>query len=129
MSALRIKKGDEVKVIAGSLKGKSGKVLSTDAKAQTVTVEDIGIVKRHVKPTQINPRGGTKEIHKALPVSNVVLLVGEKVDRTRVGYTTAKDGTKVRTAKQLKNKEIKSWLLLQPLLLLLASNSSTKSST
>jgi large subunit ribosomal protein L24 len=107
MNTLRIKKGDMVKVVAGSHKGKTGKVESTNAKAQTVTVEGIGIVKRHVKPTQINPRGGTKEIHLALPVSNVVLLVGEKEQSTRVGYQTAKDGSKIRVAKHLKNKEIK----------------------
>jgi large subunit ribosomal protein L24 len=107
MNSLRIKKGDMVKVVAGSHKGKTGKVVSTDAKSQSVTIEGIGLVKRHVKPTQINPRGGTKEIHNALPVSNVVLLVGEKEQPTRVGYQTAKDGSKVRVAKQLKNKEIK----------------------
>ena len=104
---LRIKKGDMVKVIAGSHKGKTGKVESTNAAKQTVTIEGVGVVKRHVKPTQINPRGGTKEIHLGLPVSNVVLLVGEKEQPTRVGYQTAKDGSKVRVAKQLKNKEIK----------------------
>ena len=107
MSSLRIRKDDMVKVIAGRHKGKTGKVVSTDAKAQIVTVEGINVVKRHVKPTQINPRGGTKEIHLGLPVSNVVLVVGDKAEPTRVGYSTAKDGSKVRTAKQLKNKEIK----------------------
>jgi large subunit ribosomal protein L24 len=107
MNTLRIKKGDMVKVVAGSNKGKTGKVESTNAKTLTVTVEGIGIVKRHVKPTQINPRGGTKEIHLGLPVSNVVLITGEKEQPTRVGYQTAKDGKKVRVAKQLKNKEIK----------------------
>ena len=107
MSSLRIKKNDTVKVIAGRFKGKSGKVVSTDAKAQTVTVEGINVVKRHVKPTQINPRGGTKELHLGLPVSNVVLVQGDKQERSRVGYQTAKDGKKVRVAKQLKNKEVK----------------------
>jgi large subunit ribosomal protein L24 len=107
MNTLRIKKNDTVKIVAGRFKGKTGKVVSTDAKAQTVVVEGIGIVKRHVKPTQINPRGGTKEIHQGLPVSNVVLVIGEKNQPTRVGYQAAKDGSKVRVAKQLKNKEIK----------------------
>ena len=75
--ALRIRKGDLVKVIAGSHKGKTGKVVSTNAKAQTVTVEKIGVQKRHVKPTQLNPRGGTKEIHKALPLGSVALVTDD----------------------------------------------------
>ena len=107
MASMRIKKGDLVKVIAGSHKGKVAKVLSTNVTDRTVTLEKIGIVKRHVKPSQVNPRGGTKEIHLGLPVSNVALVVDEaKGTTSRVGYTAAKDGSKVRIAKRTK-KEIK----------------------
>jgi large subunit ribosomal protein L24 len=105
--ALRIKKGDLVKVTAGSHKGKTGKVVSTDARAQTVTVENIGLIKRHVKPSQINPRGGSKEIHRALPVGSVALVTDEaKGTTTRIGYKLDKDGNKVRIAKK-SGKEIK----------------------
>lgn len=104
---LRIKKGDLVKVIAGSHKGKTGKVVSTNATNQTVTVEKIGLIKRHVKPSQLNPRGGSKEIHKALPLGNVALVVDETKGKTsRVGYKLDKDGNKVRIAKST-GKEIK----------------------
>jgi large subunit ribosomal protein L24 len=105
--AIRIRKGDLVKVIAGSHKGKTGKVVTADAKNQTVTVEKIGLIKRHVKPSQLNPRGGSKEIHKALPLSNVALVADEaKGKTTRVGYKLDKDGNKVRIAKTT-GKEIK----------------------
>ncbi len=105
--ALRIKKGDLVKVITGSHKGKTGKVVTTDAKKQTVTIEKIGLIKRHVKPSQINPRGGTKEIHKGLPLGNVALVVDEaKGTTTRIGYKTDKEGKKIRIAKST-GKEIK----------------------
>lgn len=105
--ALRIKKGDLVKVIAGSHKGKTGKVVSTDARTQTVKVEKIGLIKRHVKPTQLNPRGGTKEIHKGLPLGSVALITDEtKGTTSRIGYTLGKDGSKVRIAKKT-GKEIK----------------------
>lgn len=105
--ALRIKKGDLVKVIAGSHKGKTGKVVSTNATKQTVTVEKIGLVKRHIKPSQLNPRGGTKEIHKALPLGSVALVTDEtKGTTTRVGYKLDKEGNKVRIAKKT-GKEIK----------------------
>jgi large subunit ribosomal protein L24 len=100
--ALRIRKGDLVKVIAGSHKGKTGKVVSTNAAKQTVTVEKIGLVKRHIKPSQLNPRGGTKEIHNPLP-----LVTDEtKGTTTRIGYKLDKEGNKVRIAKKT-GKEIK----------------------
>lgn len=107
MSGLRIKKGDNVKVTAGAHKGKTGKVISTNVANRTVTVEGIGIVKRHIKPNQLNPRGGTKEIHLGLPVSNVALIVDDKGATSRVAFATAKDGSKVRVARALSNKEIK----------------------
>jgi len=105
--AFRIKKGDLVKVIAGSNKGKTGKVVGTSVKENTVTIEGVNVVKRYVKPSQINPRGGSKEIHKGLPVSNIALVVDEtKGKTTRVGYKLDKDGKKVRVAKS-SGKEIK----------------------
>lgn len=105
--ALRIRKGDLVKVIAGSHKGKTGKVVSTNAAKQTVTVEKIGLVKRHIKPSQLNPRGGTKEIHNALPLGSVALVTDEtKGTTTRIGYKLDKEGNKVRIAKKT-GKEIK----------------------
>jgi large subunit ribosomal protein L24 len=105
--AFRIKKGDLVKVIAGSHKGKTGKVVATDAKSQTVKVEKIGLIKRHVKPTQLNPRGGTKEVHRGLPLGSVALVADEtKGTTTRVGYKVDKEGNKVRIAKK-SGKEIK----------------------
>mgnify|MGYP003335275553 CR=1 FL=1 len=105
--ALRIRKGDLVKVIAGGHKGKTGKVVSTNAAKQTVTVEKIGLIKRHIKPSQLNPRGGTKEIHTALPLGSVALVTDEtKGTTTRVGYKLDKEGNKVRIAKKT-GKEIK----------------------
>ena len=105
--AFRIKKGDLVKVIAGSHKGKTGKVVTTSVKDNTVTVEGINVIKRHIKPSQINPRGGSKEIHKGLPASSVALVVDEaKGTTSRIGYALDKDGKKVRVAKSTK-KEIK----------------------
>jgi len=105
--AVRIKKGDLVKVITGSHKGKTGTVLATNAAQQTVTVDKIGLIKRHIKPSQLNPRGGSKEIHRPLPLGNVALVVDEtKGKTTRVGYKFDKEGNKVRIAKS-SGKEIK----------------------
>ena len=99
MKKLRIHKGDLVKVIAGSHKGKTGKVVKTSVADQKVYVDGIGVVKRKVKPSQLNPRGGTKEIHRGLPVSNVVLVTDEaKGKTTKVAYKM-KENKKVRVAR------------------------------
>jgi large subunit ribosomal protein L24 len=105
--SMRIKKDDLVKVITGSHKGKTGKVLRTEPSKGLVYIDKIGLIKRYVKPSQLNPRGGSKEIHRGIDSSKVALVVDEtKGTTSRVGYSVAKDGTKVRVAKATK-KEIK----------------------
>lgn len=105
---MRIKKGDTVKVITGAHKGKTGKVVRTESSKQLIFIDSIGLIKRRVKPTQQSPKGGTKEIHNGFPAGKVALVVDEaKGTTSRVGYKVSKDGTKIRTAKSLKNKEIK----------------------
>lgn len=103
---MRIKKGDLVKVMTGSEKGKTAKVERTDAVKGLVYLENIGLTKRHVRPSQLHPKGGTKEIHKGMPVSNVALVVDEAKGKTsRIGFSTNKEGQKVRIAKSTR-KEI-----------------------
>ncbi len=98
---LRIRKGDVVKVISGQHKGKTGAVVRTSLKDQKVFVDGIGIVKRKFKPTQLNPRGGTKEVHVGLPAGKVALVTDAKAGSTsRLGYKTDKTGKKVRIAKK-----------------------------
>jgi large subunit ribosomal protein L24 len=104
----RIRKDDLVKIVAGAKKGTTGKVLQVNAAKQTVLIEGIGQIHRHVKPTQLNPRGGHKDIHVAMPISKVALVVDEKTGKTsRVGLVKNADGVKSRVAKSMKNKEIK----------------------
>ena len=102
----RIRKDDLVKIIAGDHKGTTGKVLSITSKG--ALIEGVGLGHRHVKPSQLNPRGGSKDIHVAMPLHKVALVVDEKTGKTsRVGYVNKVDGGKARVARQLKNKEIK----------------------
>lgn len=103
---MKIKKNDIVKIISGAHKGKTGKVVEATPAKQLVKIEGIGHIKRHIKPNQLQPQGGTKEIHLALPVSKVALVV-DKDKTSRIGYELKKDGTKVRVARALGNKEIK----------------------
>ena len=108
MNSLRIKSGDIVKVISGSKKGQTGKITRIDRKTQLVFVEGIGNVKRHVRPSQVNPRGGTKDVHVGIPAGKVALVVDEaKGTTSRIGSKLDAKGNKVRVAKALKDKEIK----------------------
>ena len=104
----RIHKDDTVKVMVGKNKGTTGKVLAVDSKNATVLIEGIGVGHRHVRPSQVNPQGGKKDIHVPMDVSKVALVIDEKTDKTsRVGLVKNADGNKTRVARQAKNKEIK----------------------
>jgi large subunit ribosomal protein L24 len=106
--ARRIQKDDLVKIISGAKKGTTGKVTQVLAKKNAILVEGVGIGHRHVKPSQLNPRGGKKDIHVPVPMHKVALVVDEKTSKTsRIGYVKNADGNKVRLARQAKNKEIK----------------------
>ncbi len=94
MSAMKIKKGDTVKVIAGKDKGKEGKVLAV--KDNTVIVENVNMVTKHSKPSAANQAGGIVTKEAPLHISNVMLLVDGKT--TRVGFKMDGD-KKVRVAK------------------------------
>lgn len=105
--AQRIKKDDIVKVIAGSKKGTTGKVTAVLPKKSGVLIEGLGVMHRKLKPSQMNPTGGHKDIHVAMPLHKVALVVDEKTGKTsRIGYKTT-EGKKSRIATQAKNKEIK----------------------
>ncbi len=106
--ANRIKKDDIVKIISGSNKGTTGKVVAVLPKKNAVLVENLGLKHRKLKPSQLNPTGGHKDIHVPTPLHKVALVVDEKASKTsRVGYSKSAEGVKTRVAKQLKNKEIK----------------------
>ena len=98
MSAMKIKKGDTVRVIAGkgSFDKVEGKVLSVDAKNGKVVVEGVHMITKHTKPSQANPNGGIIQREAPIDISNVMLVHDGKP--TRVGFEI-KDGKKVRVAK------------------------------
>jgi len=75
---MKLKKDDLVKVIAGKHKGQTGKVVTAYPKQNAVAIEGLGLVKRFVKPNQLNPRGGTKEVHVPLDASKVSLITDKK---------------------------------------------------
>lgn len=111
---MKIKKGDLVKVIAGSQdrKGRIGKVLEVNPKSQRIKVEGVAIIKKHLKPQRNpkHPEGGIIEDLGTIHVSNVMLMSESQGRPVRVGYSLSKDGKKTRVARgrNVKAEEIQN---------------------
>lgn len=99
---LRIKKNDQVMVITGKDKGKTGKVLQVLPERQRAVVERINIVKKAQRRTQQNQKGGFVEIEAPIHMSNIMLLDKKTNRPVRFGVSVLKDGTKVRLSKKTK---------------------------
>lgn len=97
---MKIRKGDEVLVVAGKDKGKKGKVLRVFLAEQSVLVEKINYQTVYLRKSQENPKGGISKIEGKLHASNVKLVCPRSGKPTRVGYSRLADGTKQRLAKK-----------------------------
>ncbi len=93
---VKIKKDDLVRVIAGKDKGKTGKVLEVDRFKRKVTVDGVGIAKRHTRPNpQKQIKGGVAEKPMPIDISNVMMLTAGGIP-TRIGYKLEGTGGSVR---------------------------------
>ena len=101
-----IRKNDQVKVLSGKDKGKTGKVLEVLHANGRVRVEKIMTVKRHVKRgrMQSNPDGGIIEKYGTINVSNVMVVCPKCDKPTRVARVERADGRRVRACKQCEAK-------------------------
>ena len=106
MTKLHIKKGDNVIVLAGEDKGKTGKVLQVLVEKQRAIVEGVNIVKKSAKPSAKNTQGGIIEMEAPVHISNLSLIDPKSGKATRVGIKITDDGKKVRVAKK-SGEEIK----------------------
>lgn len=95
--ASKIKSGDNVVVIAGKDKGRTGRVIKVLTKDDKVLVEGVNRVTKHHKPTQQNPKGEKRKEDRPIHVSNVMLVDPETSKPTRVRFEM-KDGSKHRVA-------------------------------
>jgi large subunit ribosomal protein L24 len=103
-SAAGIKRGDNVRVITGRDRGKTGRVLGVNPAKRTITVEHAGMIKRHTRPNpQKNMKGGIVEKEGTLPISNVQLLCPACNKGTRIGHKVLPDGTKERVCRRCGN--------------------------
>lgn len=104
----RIRTGDTVKIMTGSNKGTTGKVVKVLPDKHAALVEGVGTRTRKIKPSQLNPTGGSKDIHTPINLSKLALVHDDKTGATsRIGYNVTAKGEKTRVARQAKNKEIK----------------------
>ena len=93
---MRIKKGDQVIVLSGRDKGKTGTVTQAMPKDGKVIVGGVNVAVRHTKPSQGDPEGGLKRIEAPMHVSKVAHVTADG-KATRVRYEM-QDGKKVRVA-------------------------------
>ena len=93
----KLKVNDEVVVIAGKDKGKTGKLSNINTKTKKGVVEGVNMVKKALKPSQENPQGGFAEVERPIHVSNIQVVSPKTKKGTRVRIEE-KDGKKVRVA-------------------------------
>ena len=96
MAAAKIRKGDQVVVLSGKDKGKTGEVIRSMPKEMKVVVSGVNVHARHRKPSQVNPQGGIERKEAPLHVSNVAIATKDGKP-TRVRFEE-RDGKKVRVA-------------------------------
>ena len=95
----KIRREDEVMVMKGRDKGKTGKVLRVLRDRDRAVVEGVNMIKRHTKPTQASP-GGIIEKEAPVHISNLAHVDPKDGSATRIGYKFLEDGRKVRFAKR-----------------------------
>ena len=99
---MKIKVGDNVRVITGSNKGKEGKVIKVLKKDNRVLIDGVNMIKKHVKPNRENETGGILEVEAPLHISNVKVVSKETKKEDK-----AKEAKVKKEAKASKKKEAK----------------------
>ena len=98
---MKIKKGDNVKIIKGKDRGKTGKVTKANPQTDKILVEGLNLYKKHVKPKNQNEKGQIVLVPRPIAISNVMLVCKACNNAVRVGYEIH-DKNKVRYCKRCK---------------------------
>lgn len=101
---MKIKTGDEVKVISGHYKGTISTVTKVFPKENKIIVEGVNMVKKSQKPSQANPEGGIVEKEAKIDASNVMLYDRKAKSASRVGFKVDENGNKSRYFKKSGNE-------------------------
>lgn len=99
----KLKVNDTVQVLAGKDKGKQGKIKTINWKTNRVVVEGVNMVKKAIKPNQMNQQGGIVDMEKAIHISNVAPLDPKSGKPTRVSVKKV-DGKNTRVAAKSKQE-------------------------
>ena len=99
---MKLKKGDQIKVLLGKDRGKKGKIDQVFSRQGMVLVSGINVVKKHVKPRGEGKPGGIVEVAKPLLSSKVALICPRCNQPTRVGWQEGKKGKKSRICRKCK---------------------------
>lgn len=86
--SIHVKKGDNVLILAGKDKGKTGKILNANPSDNTVIVSGVNIVSKHKKPKSAEDKGGIKKIESAINTSNVQVICPDCKKATRIAHGT-----------------------------------------
>lgn len=97
---LDIKKNDTVQVITGEETGKKGRVIAVNPSKNSVIVESINMIKKHMKPSKKYTQGGIIEREAPIHRSNVMLVCSKCNKPTRTGHNFLENGKKVRVCKK-----------------------------
>jgi large subunit ribosomal protein L24 len=100
--AFRLRKNDNVQVISGEYKGKTGRILKVFPEKNRAIVEGINVVKRHTKPNAKNQQGGIVEKEASIHISNLMLVCPKTGMPTRLGTMVLENGKRVRFSKKAK---------------------------
>ncbi len=103
MNALTLKKGDTVTVISGKDRGKTGKIVSTQAESGKVIVEGVNMVTTHKKPRKAGDPGGIIKREAAVYVAKVMLVCPKCHEPARTGVRIAENGEKTRVCRRCGN--------------------------
>jgi large subunit ribosomal protein L24 len=101
---MKIRKGDQVKIISGKDRGKSGKVIKAMPKKMLVIVEGLNLVKKHIRPRRGGEKGQAVEVPRPLHVSKIMAVCRQCGKSTRIGYADRGDKKYRRICKKCGNE-------------------------
>jgi len=108
--ANKFKKNDKVKVITGKDKGKISEIINFITKSNRVILNGVNLVKRHTKPSKLNPEGGIVQKEMPIHISNIMHIDPKTNSAVKIGFKFLEDGKKVRylkkTGELIENKKV-----------------------
>ena len=108
--ANKFKKNDKVKVITGKDKGKISEIINFITKSNKVILNGVNLVKRHTKPSKLNPEGGIVQKEMPIHISNIMHIDPKTNSAVKIGFKFLENGKKVRylkkTGELIENKKV-----------------------